>query len=107
MWQGRRRFNVRRPTSNTVAGSGLTAVIVDAINEAVSQSLCWLQSHRLLSFDATVRSLHTRCPRCRQVLVNENQLDNWVRGNAREAQGLIVELVARLVAASVPRPRER
>jgi hypothetical protein len=41
------------------------------------------------------------------MLVNESQLDNWVRGNARDAQGLIVELVARLVAASVPRPRER
>jgi hypothetical protein len=41
------------------------------------------------------------------VLVNENQLDNWVRGNARDAQGLIVELVWRLVAASCPKPRER
>lgn len=40
-------------------------------------------------------------------LVTENQLDNWVRGNAQHAQGLIVELVWRLVAASCPNPRER
>lgn len=41
------------------------------------------------------------------MLVTENQLDTWVRGNAREAQGVIVELVWRLVAASSPRPKER
>lgn len=41
------------------------------------------------------------------MLVTENQLDEWVRGNSRECQGLIVELVWRLVAASVPRARER
>jgi hypothetical protein len=40
-------------------------------------------------------------------IVTENQLDEWVRGNAREAQGLIVELVWRLVAASSPKPNER
>lgn len=40
-------------------------------------------------------------------IVSENQLDEWVRGNAREAQGVIVELVWRLVAASSPRPQER
>lgn len=40
-------------------------------------------------------------------LITENQLDTWVCGNAREAQGLIVELVYRLVAASSPRPKER
>lgn len=40
-------------------------------------------------------------------IITENQLDEWVRGNAREAQGLIVELVYRLVAASSPRPKER
>lgn len=40
-------------------------------------------------------------------LVTENQLDEWVRGNARDAQGVIVELVWRLVAASCPKPRER
>ncbi len=40
-------------------------------------------------------------------LINENQLDEWVRGNAREAQGLIVELVRRLVAASCPQQQER
>jgi hypothetical protein len=41
------------------------------------------------------------------MLITENQLDEWVRGNARSAQGLIVELVWRLVAASSPKPRER
>lgn len=40
-------------------------------------------------------------------MLTENQLDDWVRGNARDAQGVIVELVWRLVAASVPRPKER
>ena len=39
--------------------------------------------------------------------ITENQLDEWVRGNSRDAQGLIVELVWRLVAASCPRPNER
>ncbi len=39
--------------------------------------------------------------------VTENQLDEWVRGNARDAQGVIVEFVWRLVAASCPKPRER
>jgi len=41
------------------------------------------------------------------VLITENQLDDWVRGNAKLAQGVIVELVWRLVAAAVPRPKER
>jgi hypothetical protein len=41
------------------------------------------------------------------IIVNENHLDEWVRANARDAQGLIVELVWRLVAASCPKPRER
>ena len=40
-------------------------------------------------------------------LITENQLDGWVRGNALKAQGVIVELIWRLVAASSPRPRER
>ncbi|MEK4006756.1 hypothetical protein [Paenibacillus sp. FSL H3-0333] len=40
-------------------------------------------------------------------LINENQLDEWVRGNTREAQGKIVELVWRLVAVSSPNPKER
>ena len=40
-------------------------------------------------------------------LINENNLDDWVRGNARDAQGVIVELIWRLVSASCPRPRER
>jgi hypothetical protein len=41
------------------------------------------------------------------MLVTENQLDEWVRGNTRDAQGVIVELVWRLVAASSPGPKER
>ena len=40
-------------------------------------------------------------------IITENQLDEWVRGNARDAQGVIVELVWRLVAASAPKPKER
>ncbi len=41
------------------------------------------------------------------MFITENQLDEWVRGNSREAQGVVVELVWRLVAASSPAPRER
>jgi hypothetical protein len=41
------------------------------------------------------------------LILTENQVDEWVRGNARDAQGVIVETVYRLVAASAPRPRER
>ncbi len=41
------------------------------------------------------------------MIVTENQLDQWVRGNARDAQGVVVEFVWRLVAASSPRPHER
>ena len=41
------------------------------------------------------------------MLITENQLDEWVRGNTRIAQGTIVELVWRLVAASSPGPKER
>ena len=41
------------------------------------------------------------------MLITENKLDEWVRGNARDAQGVIVELVWRLVAASSPTPKER
>jgi hypothetical protein len=40
-------------------------------------------------------------------IITENQLDDWVRGNAVKSQGVIVELVWRLVAASVPNPKER
>lgn len=40
-------------------------------------------------------------------IIKENQLDEWVRGNSRDAQGVIVELVYRLVAASSPNPLER
>ena len=39
-------------------------------------------------------------------IVTENQLDAWVRGNARDAQGVIVDLVWRLVRASFPNPNE-
>jgi hypothetical protein len=41
------------------------------------------------------------------MIITENELDQWVRGHAREAQGMIVELVYRLVAASLPKPKER
>jgi hypothetical protein len=41
------------------------------------------------------------------MILTENQLDEWVLGNARDAQGVIVELVWRLVAASCPAPLER
>lgn len=41
------------------------------------------------------------------MIVTENRLDDWVRANAIVAQGLVVELVYRLVAASSPRPKER
>jgi hypothetical protein len=40
-------------------------------------------------------------------IVNENQLDNWVRGNAKNAQGFVVDLVWRLVCASCPKPTHR
>ena len=40
-------------------------------------------------------------------IITENQLDQWVRGNAEKAKGVIVELVYRLVAASSPNPKER
>jgi hypothetical protein len=40
-------------------------------------------------------------------IINENNLDTWTRGNAIKAQGVIVELIFRLVAASVPRPKGR
>ncbi len=41
------------------------------------------------------------------MLITENQLDTWVQGNTRQAQGLIVELIWRLVAASAPKPKDR
>lgn len=40
-------------------------------------------------------------------VVDENQLDQWVRGNAERAKGTIVELVHYLVSVSCPRPDER
>ena len=40
-------------------------------------------------------------------LITENQLDDWARSHAEDAQGLVVELVYRLVAASCPRPIRR
>ncbi|MGA2547288.1 MAG: hypothetical protein ABSF43_12115 [Rectinemataceae bacterium] len=41
------------------------------------------------------------------MVITEDQLDEWVRGNSREAQGVIVEFIWRLVAASCPRPKDR
>ena len=40
-------------------------------------------------------------------VIEENKLDSWVAGNAREAEEVIVELVWRLVAASCPKPLDR
>ncbi|PKK90361.1 MAG: hypothetical protein CVV64_10385 [Candidatus Wallbacteria bacterium HGW-Wallbacteria-1] len=40
-------------------------------------------------------------------IVNESQLDAWVRGNSTQAQGKIVELVFRLVCASCSKPNFR
>lgn len=40
-------------------------------------------------------------------IVTENQLDEWVRGNSRAAQGVIVALVWRLVSAASPKPKKR
>ncbi len=37
-------------------------------------------------------------------IITENALDSWVNGNEREAQGVLVELVARLVRAQCPCP---
>lgn len=37
-------------------------------------------------------------------MINENQLHHWVRSNEREAQGILADLVGRLVAVSVPNP---
>ena len=41
------------------------------------------------------------------MLITENQLDEWVRGNSQDARGVIVELVWRLIGASCANPRER
>jgi hypothetical protein len=40
------------------------------------------------------------------MIINENQLHHWVRSNEREAQEVIVELIGRLVAASVRNPTD-
>jgi len=40
------------------------------------------------------------------LIVEENGLDNWVRCHSREAQGIIVDLVYRLIISSVPKPKE-
>ena len=40
-------------------------------------------------------------------MITENQLDRWVRANSRDAQGVIVELILRLVSVSCPRPKSR
>ena len=41
------------------------------------------------------------------MVVTENELDVWIRGNSREAQGVTVEAIWRLVAASSPNPIDR
>jgi len=41
------------------------------------------------------------------MIVNENRLHDWVCSNSRDAQGMIVDLIYRLVAASSPNPNER
>jgi len=41
------------------------------------------------------------------MLITENKMDEWVRSNAHDAQGVIVELVSRLVAASCPKPKDK
>lgn len=40
-------------------------------------------------------------------IITENQLDQWVRDHSIEAQGIIVELVFRLIAVSSPKPKNR
>jgi len=40
------------------------------------------------------------------MLITENQLDEWVRANSRDAEAVIVNLVRRLVAASCPQFKE-
>ena len=40
------------------------------------------------------------------MLISENRLDNWVRGDAEDAQGVIVELTERLLSASCPNAPE-
>ncbi|HEY6802182.1 MAG TPA: hypothetical protein VI306_01265 [Pyrinomonadaceae bacterium] len=40
------------------------------------------------------------------MIIEEIQLHHWVRSNEREAQGIIPELVGRLVAASVRKPND-
>ena len=43
----------------------------------------------------------------RNRLITENALDSWVAADSQKAQGLIVELVYRLVAAACPNPQQR
>jgi len=39
------------------------------------------------------------------MLITENMLDEWVRGNAQQAQGVIVELIQRLIGTTSPRQK--
>ena len=39
-------------------------------------------------------------------IITESQLDEWVRGNAQIAQGVIVDLIRRLVGSATPNPKE-
>ena len=57
--------------------------------------------------EVQVRNLGRGFTERKASMITENQLDNWVRGNARDAQGVVVELVYRLWAAACPKPRER
>src|SRR6185369_16459246 len=40
-------------------------------------------------------------------MIDANQLDYWVRSHEIQAQGVIAELVGRLVAAAIPNPNDR
>jgi hypothetical protein len=40
-------------------------------------------------------------------MIDANELDYWVRSHEIQAQGVIAELVGRLVAASIPNPNDR
>ena len=40
-------------------------------------------------------------------LITENMLDDWIRGNSQDAQGVTVELIWRLLSASCPAPIHR
>lgn len=51
--------------------------------------------------------LHLATQEVTAMLLSENQLDEWVRAHAEDAQGVIVEATWRLIAAAAPKPKER